>query len=74
MGLDLRIPIGLMFSLVGILLAGYGLMTKANTEIYKRSLDININLYWGLFLLAFGIVMLAFAMKSAGKAKPEQPQ
>jgi len=72
MGLDLRIPIGLMFSLVGILLAVYGFMTKANTEIYKRSLDININLVWGLFLLVFGVIMLVFAMKSAKQSKPDQ--
>jgi hypothetical protein len=56
MGLDLRIPIGLMFSIFGLLLSGFGLLS--NKEIYKASLGININLGWGLIMLGFGIVML----------------
>jgi len=65
MGLDLRFPIGIMFSLVGFILAGYGFMTRANVELYKRSLDININLIWGIFLIVFGLIMLGFAIKGA---------
>jgi hypothetical protein len=63
MGLDIRLPIGLMFSILGVLLSGYGLITKANTEMYQRSLNLNINLYWGLFLLVFGGIMLGAALK-----------
>ena len=65
MGLDLRFPLGIMFSLVGIILAVYGFMTGSNAELYTRSLGININLYWGVFLLVFGLIMLAFAAKDA---------
>ena len=61
MGLDIRWPIGLMFSLIGALLTGYGAMTASETEMYKRSLDINIDLCWGLVLLVFGLVMLFLA-------------
>jgi hypothetical protein len=56
MGLDIRLPIGLMFTILGLLLTGYGLL--GDKSIYQRSLGININLWWGLALLLFGIVML----------------
>jgi len=56
MGLDIRKPIGLMFTILGLLLAGYGLFSDAS--VYARSLGINVNLWWGLVLLAFGGVML----------------
>ncbi|MEI9998988.1 MAG: hypothetical protein WDO13_07365 [Verrucomicrobiota bacterium] len=62
MGLDLRLPIGLMFSLLGALLALYGLATNGS-PIYQASLGLNINLLWGAVLLLFGLVMLAFALK-----------
>jgi hypothetical protein len=45
MGLDIRLPIGLLFSVVGALLLGYGALS--NKAIYQRSLDFNINLAWG---------------------------
>jgi hypothetical protein len=61
MHFDLRLPIGLMFSLVGILLTGFGLMS--DRAIYQRSLGINVNLWWGLVLVVFGAVMLGLAMR-----------
>ena len=67
MGLDIRWPIGLMFSLIGALLTGYGAWTNSDAAMYKRSLDKNINLYWGLVLLVFGLVMLLLAWR--GKTK-----
>jgi protein-S-isoprenylcysteine O-methyltransferase Ste14 len=72
MGLDLRWPIGLMFSLIGALLVIYGLITNSNAETYARSLGININLYWGLLLLVFGGTMLTLAWKGSKKAAEEQ--
>ena len=64
MGLDLRWPIGLMFSLIGAMLSIDGLLTRGG-EQYQRSLGININFRWGLVLLAFGIFMLFMAIKGA---------
>ena len=72
MGLDIRWPIGLMFSLVGALLVIYGVATTSDMEIYRRSLDINVNLWWGLVLLAFGGFMLAMAW--CGSRQPAEPQ
>ena len=61
MKLDLRLPIGLMFTIFGVMLTTYGL--TADPAIYARSLGININLWWGLVLLVFGVVMLGFAIR-----------
>ncbi|MEI8290693.1 MAG: hypothetical protein WCH99_14600 [Verrucomicrobiota bacterium] len=63
MGLDIRWPIGLMFTLIGVLLTAFGLVKKAESI----SLDININLVWGLVLLVFGAGMLIGAIKGKGK-------
>jgi hypothetical protein len=68
MGLDIRLPIGLMFSLIGAVMVIYGLITGSNKELYQRSLDININLWWGLVLLVFGVIMFLAARRSASKA------
>ena len=62
MNFDLRLPLGLMFTLFGAMLTVYGLVTDA--AVYKKSLGININLGWGLVMLAFGVVMLVFALRA----------
>ena len=62
MGLDIRTPIGLMFSIFGVLLVGYGLAT-GGSDIYQRSLGTNINLEWGAVLLLFGAAMLWLGRK-----------
>jgi hypothetical protein len=61
MNLDLRLPIGLMFTIDGLLLVGFGLVS--DPAIYARSLGANVNLWWGLVLLVFGLGMLALAMR-----------
>jgi hypothetical protein len=75
MSLDLRIPMGLMFTLVGIILVAFGLATNANTALYARSLGINANLWWGLVLLIFGITMFLMGRRGqkrlANLAPPE---
>ena len=65
MQLDLRLPIGWMFTAVGLLLVGYGLV--ADRAIYARSLGVNVNLWWGLVLFVFGVIMLALARAGARK-------
>ena len=57
MGLDIKIPIGLMFSIFGLLLTIYGLFTT-HSAIYVASLNINVNLWSGLFMIIFGGFML----------------
>jgi hypothetical protein len=56
MGLDIRLPIGLLFSVIGLLLVGFGVF--GDKVIYQRSLGLNVNLAWGLVLLLFGLCLL----------------
>jgi hypothetical protein len=56
--LDLRIPLGLMFTLTGLILTLFGLKTNGDEALYTRCLGINANLWWGIVLLAFGLTML----------------
>lgn len=67
MNLDLRLPIGLMFTLFGAMLTIYGALTNGDTKLYEKSLGININLVWGLVLLVFGLLMLGFALLARRK-------
>jgi hypothetical protein len=62
MNFDLRFPLGLMFTLFGALLTGYGFVS--DDAIYKKSLGINVNLNWGLVLLGFGVLCLVFAFRA----------
>ena len=71
--LDLRIPMGLMFTLVGAILVAFGLATNGS-PIYAASLGINANLWWGLVLLAFGLTMYLLGrrgQKRLAKLPPE---
>ena len=54
--LDIRTPIGLMFSTFGAILTVYGV--ASDRAIYARSLGVNINTLWGAVLLLFGATML----------------
>jgi hypothetical protein len=67
--LDLRLPMGLMFSIVGGLMMIYGLATASNAKLYERSLGRNVNLWWGLVLLVFGLSMLGLAWWAHRRSK-----
>jgi hypothetical protein len=62
MNFDLRLPIGILFTLFGLILTGFGLATKGS-EIYQKSLGNNINVSWGIVLLIFGGLMLILALR-----------
>jgi hypothetical protein len=70
MGLDVRLPIGLMFSLIGFLMGAYGAFNGSAPEMTQHSLGINIDLWWGAFLLVFGLVMLGAAIVAGRKNPP----
>jgi hypothetical protein len=66
MGLDIKIPIGLMFVIFGAILTIFGLFT-AGDAMYDISIGKNINLFSGLGMLAFGIFMLIISDLKFGK-------
>lgn len=68
MGLDIRWPIGLMFSIIGAMLTIAGLVNGPS----ERALGININLIWGIVLLVFGGLMVLFALKGGKKTDPPE--
>jgi hypothetical protein len=69
MQLDIRIPIGLLFGIFGLILIGFGLVS--DPEIYKRSLGINVNLWWGMVQVVFAAIMLALAWRARGGKRPD---
>jgi FtsH-binding integral membrane protein len=66
MRFDIRLPIGLLFTLVGVLLAGFG--AYAGSSVAAGSRGLNVNLWWGLAMLVFGLVMLALARRHARRS------
>jgi hypothetical protein len=67
-GLDIRLPIGGLFVVLGVLVGGYGVATGGDTARYAVSEGININLWWGLVMLVFGLLMLAVSARRRGTA------
>ena len=68
MNLDLRIPMGLMFTLVGLILSVFGYMTTGDV-MYAKSEGFNANLDWGLVLLVFGGTMFILGRRGQKKAE-----
>ena len=61
MRLDVRLPIGAFFTLLGVLLAGYGIATRGAPGTAPTG--VSIDLIWGAVLLGFGLAMLALARR-----------
>ncbi|HPY68268.1 MAG TPA: LPXTG cell wall anchor domain-containing protein [Bacteroidales bacterium] len=64
---DIRIPIGLMFSIFGVLITVFGLFTASDSIMYQRSLGINVNIIMGIIMLVFGLGLLLFVRKKKKK-------
>ena len=73
MSLDLRIPMGLMFTLVGIILMAFGIATNGNAALYARSLGVNANLWWGIVVLIFGQAMYQLGRRSQKRLQKLPP-
>ena len=69
-GLDVRLPIGGLFTALGLLLGSYGLATAGDAAHYARSLSVNINLWWGLLMLVFGLLLLGAAGAARRSSAP----
>lgn len=62
MQLDVRLPMGLLFLILGVILTTYGIFS--DPAIYARhSLGQNVNLHWGIVFSLFGLSMLYLARR-----------
>jgi len=73
MGLDIRIPLGLLFLITGGIMTVFGLFTRGSA-IYDRSLGVNLNLAWGVFMLVFGLVMFFVGRRQRWQDDPVTPR
>ncbi|HET9088082.1 MAG TPA: hypothetical protein VFN53_11210 [Acidobacteriaceae bacterium] len=69
MGLDIRLPVGMLFVITGGMMTVYGLFTRGSA-IYEKSLYLNVNLIWGLILFLFGLLLLLLAGTARGTKPP----
>ncbi len=74
MGLDIRIPLGLIFLITGGLMSVYGLFTRGDGALYRRSMGINLNLTWGAILFVFGLVMFLVGRRQRWQDDPVTPR
>jgi len=73
MGLDIRIPLGLIFLIIGGVMSVYGLITR-NSAIYERSMGVNLNLGWGLVMFLFGLIMFLVGRRQKWQDDPVNPR
>lgn len=73
MNLDLRLPMGLMFTLTGVIMTLFGMATNGDAALYAKSLGINANLWWGLVLLVFGLTMTVLGFRGQRRLASEPP-
>ena len=74
MGLDIRIPLGLIFLLIGGLMTLYGLFTRNAAGIYEKSMGINLNLTWGAIMFVFRLVMFLVGRRQKWQDDPINPR
>jgi uncharacterized membrane protein YeiB len=63
MGLDIRLPIGIIFTIYGAVLIIYGVV--ADPAIFLSSLGVNIDVWWGMAMLVFGVFMGILAFRAS---------
>jgi len=67
MNLDLRIPMGMMFSMAGAVLLAFGVATRNRPDFYTRCFGMNPNLWWGIVVLAFGLIVVGLGRRGQGR-------
>jgi multisubunit Na+/H+ antiporter MnhG subunit len=74
MHVDVRIPIGMMFSLAGTILTAFGLAIRKTPDLYAKSLGIDATLWWGLVVLIFGLTVLMLGRRGQMRIEKEKQQ
>jgi hypothetical protein len=70
---DIRLPIGGLFLALGGILTVYGIATKSDGQLYARSENITINLWWGLVMLVFGALMFFYGRRAKDRPLHSAP-
>jgi multisubunit Na+/H+ antiporter MnhG subunit len=73
MGLDIRIPLGLIFLIIGGIMTLFGAFTR-HSAIYEKSMDVNLNLGWGIVMALFGAVMFVIGRRQKWQDDPVSPR
>ncbi len=72
--LDIRWPIGSLFTVMGALLAVFGLATRERTVFHPAGAvepyALNLDLWWGIAMLLFGLLMMLGAARANAKQRP----
>jgi hypothetical protein len=73
-GLDIRIPLGLIFLIIGAVMAVFGVVTHGDAALYQRSLGVNLNLTWGAVMFVFGAIMFFGGRRQKWHDDPVNPR
>ena len=73
MGLDIRIPLGLIFLIIGGLMSVYGFFSR-HSAVYDKSMGINLNLTWGALMFVFGLIMYFAGRRQKWQDDPVTPR
>lgn len=68
MGLNLRLPFGIVFPMVEDIRAGYS-VCRSGSAVYVNSQEINRNLVWNLGMLFFGLIMFIAGRKKTNNTR-----
>jgi hypothetical protein len=74
MGLDIRIPLGLIFLFIGGIMTAFGIFTHGDAALYERSLGVNLNLAWGAVMFVFGAIMFFVGRRQKWQDDPVNPR
>jgi len=74
MGLDIRVPLGMIFLIIGGIMGVFGLVTHGDATLYERSLGVDLNLTWGGIMFVFGAIMFAVGRKKKWEDDPVTPR
>ena len=76
MGLDIRLPIGAMFAVIGVILVILGILTAGNENLYRisRELYVNSNLWWGLVMCVYGALMFRAGWRKEMASRRSRPE
>ena len=74
MGLDIRIPLGLIFLIIGGLMGVFGAVTHGNAALYEKSMGIDLNMVWGGLMFVFGLIMFVVGRRQRWQDDPVTPR